>query len=124
MHARILVVDDEPAVASMLRLVLETYAYSVTVATSATEAVMRLNENEFDAVVTDMKMETDTSGYDVVRAAVAKAEKPAIIILTAFPLLARQWREAGAHAALAKPVHMDNLLRTVAELLEQRSAQR
>ncbi len=116
--------DDEPAVASMLRLVLETYAYSVTVATSATEAVMRLNENEFDAVVTDMKMETDTSGYDVVRAAVAKAEKPAIIILTAFPLLARQWREAGAHAALAKPVHMDNLLRTVAELLEQRSAQR
>jgi DNA-binding response OmpR family regulator len=43
-----------------------------------------------------------------------------IMILTAYPLLARDWRAAGADAVASKPCSMAKLLDTVAELLRQR----
>lgn len=124
MRSSILVVDDEPAVISMLKTVLETYGYTVSTAANAAEATTILSNAAFDLVITDMRMETDIAGYDVVRAAAARPEQPVIVILTAFPLLAQQWREAGAHAALAKPARMAELLETVGELLARRRTAR
>ncbi len=118
-HARILIVDDEPAVASMLKVVFETDGYRVVTAGSAAEALPLLGSETFDVLLTDMKMETDTAGYDVVHAARARSESTVILILTAFPLLAKDWRAAGADAALSKPANMMMLLKTVSELLEK-----
>ncbi len=118
-HARILIVDDEPAVASMLKVVFETDGYRFLTAGSAAEALPLLGSETFDVVLTDMKMETDTAGYDVVHAARARSQRSIILILTAFPLLAKDWRAAGADAALSKPANMMMLLKTVSELLEK-----
>ncbi len=116
---KILIVDDEEAVASMLKVVFETDGYDVVTAESATEALPLIGSKNFDVVLTDMKMETDTAGYDVVHAARARSERMIIVILTAFPLLAKDWRAAGADAALSKPSNMMVLLKTVSELLEK-----
>ncbi len=120
MHSRILIVDDEEAVASMLKVVFETDSYDVTTAASAAEALPLLGANSFEVVLTDMKMETDIAGYEVVRAARELSGRTVIIILTAFPLLAKDWRAAGADAALSKPTNMSVLLKTVSDLLEKR----
>jgi CheY-like chemotaxis protein len=81
-----------------------------------------LASDAFDAVLTDMRMETDTAGFDVVRAAAALPRRPPTVILTAYPLLAQQWREMGATAVLQKPIQMGNLLQTFDRLIAERKA--
>src|SRR6476661_3148914 len=92
----ILVVDDDASVLAMLRAVLENHGHQVTSAHSAADARQKLQSGSFDMVITDMRMESETAGFDVVRAARSKPDAPAIVILTAYPMLEKQWREAGA----------------------------
>lgn len=122
MAETILIVDDDDGVRSMLKLAFETHGYEVTAAASAAAAKKQLASASFDIVLTDMRMETDSAGFDVVRAASALPSPPPTIILTAYPLLAQQWREMGAAAVLQKPVQMTNLLNTVDRLLAQHRA--
>ncbi len=117
MGSAILIVDDDDGVRSMLKLAFEMHGYDVTTANSAHAAKALLASRSFDAVLTDMRMETDTSGFDVVQAAAALPQRPPTIILTAYPLLAKQWREMGATAVMQKPVQMGNLLQTFDKLL-------
>lgn len=119
---RILLVDDDAAVLSMVKTVLESQGYAVTTAASGFDGESKLVLGEFDMVLTDMKMETNLAGYEVVRAAVAKPNAPVVVILTAFPLLAQQWREAGAYAVFQKPFNVADLLATVDKLLSERRA--
>jgi CheY-like chemotaxis protein len=121
MKARLLIVDDEEVILSLLKTVLQSQGYSVTTAASGAEAKAMLAADEgFDLVITDMRMETETAGYEVVEVAVSRPTRPAIIIVTAFPLLAQQWRQAGADAVLTKPTRMPELLGLIASLLEKR----
>jgi len=120
MAGRILLVEDEAAVASSLKVVLETRGYTVVTAASTAQGTAALRFDTFDLVVTDMKMETTSSGYEVVRIAHSQPYQPMIMILTAFPILGQQWRTAGAHAMVSKPVATEELLRVVARLLALR----
>jgi len=121
MKARVLIVDDEEVILSLLKTVLQAQGYSVTTAVSGAEAKAALAANEgFDLVITDMRMETELTGYEVVATAVAQARRPAVVILTAFPLLAQQWRQAGADAVVTKPTRMPELLSLISDLLEKR----
>jgi CheY-like chemotaxis protein len=113
----ILVVDDDPSVLLMLRAVLESVGHTVTTATSAADARKQLSTGWFDLVVTDMRMESETAGFDVVRAARKRSEPPAIIILTAYPMLEQQWREAGAQASIMKGTPVAQLTRIIDEVL-------
>jgi DNA-binding NtrC family response regulator len=122
MAAAILIVDDDDGVRSMLKLAFEMHGWEVTAADSARAAKEQLASRSFDAVLTDMRMETDTAGFDVVRAATAQPHPPPTVILTAYPLLAQQWREVGAAAVLQKPVHVASLLDTMARILPQRKS--
>ena len=120
MPQRILLVEDEAAVASMLRMVLEVHDYEVEIAASARAGIETLRRGSFAVVITDMKMESETSGFEVARAAASHPDKPAVLILTGFPMLARDWKKAGAHAVLQKPAEMGRLLQSVRTLLEER----
>lgn len=99
---RALIVDDEDAILTMLKLVLESAAFQVETAHSAAQAQSCLQKGAFDVVLTDMRMETATAGYDVVRAARQLRPRPAIVILTAFPIAASEWRPSGADTLLIK----------------------
>jgi CheY-like chemotaxis protein len=120
MEMRILVVDDEEAVGSMMKIVFESDGYTVVTAASAAEAVGLLSTDSFQAVITDMKMESDTAGYDVVHAARALPNPPVIMILTGYPLPSQDWRATGVDAVVSKPSKMSQLIEIVAELLRKR----
>src|SRR5438105_7008061 len=117
MKRRILLVDDELAILLTLKAVLEINGFEVETATSAAEAKSKLKSAEYHMVITDMKMETEHAGYEVVRAARKQAYNPATAILTAFPTLGGEWQRQGAQSLLVKPVGTDDLLRQIEVLL-------
>ena len=117
MKRRILLVDDELAILLTLKAILEMHNFEVDTAASAKEAEKKLNGAEFDMVITDMRMEHETAGYDVIRAARAVAYNPATAILTAYPALGTDWKARGAQQLLVKPVNTQDLLRQIEALL-------
>jgi CheY-like chemotaxis protein len=99
---KILLVEDEEPIRRMLKTVLEMGDFSVETASSANEGIQSLKGASFDAVVTDLRMESPVAGYEVVRAAKALARKPLAVILTAFPVPPSDWKSAGADAMFTK----------------------
>ena len=117
MTRRILLVDDELAILLTLRAILEMNGFAVDTAASAKEASRKLANGVYEMVITDMRMESETSGYEVIRAARQQAYDPATAILTAYPSLGNEWKSKGAQSLLVKPVNMDELLRQIEALL-------
>lgn len=119
MKRRILLVDDELAILLTLKAILEINGFEVETAISAKEAIGKIKANAYDMVITDMKMETDRAGYEVVRAAKKADYNPATAILTAYPMLGTDWKQEGAQSMLVKPMNTDDLLRQIEVLLIQ-----
>lgn len=117
MMRRILLVDDELAILLTLKAVLEMNGFAVETATSAREAQQKLSSSSFEMVITDMRMENETSGFEVIRAARSQAYNPATAILTAYPNLGGDWMTAGAESLLVKPMNTGDLLRQIEALL-------
>jgi DNA-binding response OmpR family regulator len=124
MKRRILVADDELAILLTLKAILEIHGFEVDTAGSAKEAIVKLKNGNYHMVITDMKMEHDHSGYDVIRAAKKTGYDPATAVLTAFPMLGSDWKQAGAQSMLVKPMNTDDLLRQIEALLIQHEDQK
>ena len=118
---RILLVDDEPSILGLLKTVLELAAFQVETLSSAREAAPRLREASFDAVLTDMRMETPTAGYDIIRVARNLQPRPAIAILTAYPISPAEWKPSGADALFVKGTELMNLPEKLKALIKQRA---
>lgn len=117
MKRRILLVDDELAILLTLKAILEMHGFEVDTAASAKEAEQKLGKGVFEMVITDMRMETETAGYDVIRAAKQQSYDPATAILTAYPSLGTEWKNRGAQSLLVKPMNTADLLRQIEALL-------
>lgn len=117
MKRRILLVDDELTILLTLRAILEMNGFEVETAASAKEAEHKMRNGMFEMVITDMRMETETAGYDVIRAARQQTYDPATAILTAYPSLGDDWQNRGAQSLLVKPVNTHELLRQIENLL-------
>lgn len=118
MRRRILLVDDEVAVLLTLKAVLEISGFDVDTAASAREGVSRLHTHEYHMLITDMRMESDAAGVEVIRAARAAAYHPAVALLTAFPVAEEDWQEMGADRLLVKPMHTKILLQQIENLID------
>jgi DNA-binding response OmpR family regulator len=117
MKRRILLADDELPILLTLRAILEMHGFEVDTAISAREATRKMGEHVYHMIITDMVMEEQTSGYDVIRAARKQAYDPATAILTAHPMLGSDWHDQGAQSLLVKPVGTPDLLRQIEALL-------
>lgn len=117
MRRRILLVDDQPAILLTLKAVLEINDFEVETATSAREARSKLKSGLYHMVITDLRMENETAGLEVARAAKQSASRPAVAMLTAFPMPGSEWRDQGLDEMLVKPMNTENLLRQIEALL-------
>jgi DNA-binding NtrC family response regulator len=117
MKRRILLVDDELAILLTLRAVLEMNGFEVATASSAKEAERKMKDSVFEMVITDMRMEHETAGYEVIREAGRQPYDPATAILTAYPSLGNEWQLQGAHSLLVKPLNTPDLIRQLEALL-------
>ena len=114
---RILLVDDELVILLTLQAILEMNGYEVVTADSAAEAKLKLGAETFALVITDLKMEHERAGFDVVRFAREQSYRPAVAILTACPDLGSDWKEQGAETLLVKPTNTPELLESIEALL-------
>ena len=117
MKRRLLLVDDEPSIVATLKSILEIYGYAVETAFSAAGAIAMLRAARYDLVITDLRMEHDRSGFDVLEFARSTDYQPAVAILTAFPLLAQEWKPMGAQSLLLKPMRAAQLIRQIESIL-------
>jgi DNA-binding response OmpR family regulator len=117
MKRRILLVDDEVAILLTLKAVLEISGFEVETAASARDAKLKIRSNTYHMVITDMRMESDSAGIEVVHAAKKAAYNPAIAMLTAFPLPGSEAADEGADKMLVKPMNTQDLLRQIEALL-------
>ena len=122
MKRRILLVDDEVAILLTLKAVLEISGFEVDTAASAREAQSRLKKREYAMVITDMRMESDEAGREVIVAARTAAYHPAVALLTAFPMADEDWQGMGADKMLVKPMQVPSLIRDLEALLERHQA--
>ena len=117
MKRRILLVDDELAILLTLHAILEMNGFEVDTAASAREAERKLKNGTYEMVITDMRMGSETAGYEVIRMARQQPYDPATAILTAYPSLGNEWKIKGAQSLLVKPVNTEELLRQLEALL-------
>jgi two-component system response regulator AtoC len=110
MNARVLVVDDDPALCDFLAEALQKRGYAPGCCSSADEAMALLEKKDFDLVVTDLNL-GGTNGIALCeRIAAARPDVP-VVVLTAFGSIetAVAAIRAGAYDFLSKPVDLDTL---------------
>jgi CheY-like chemotaxis protein len=117
MPFHVLIVDDEPSILDTLKDILETREFEVSTAASANDAIRQLGQLAFDLVLTDMRMESSTAGYEVVRKATSLSPRPVVVILTAFPIPSIEWRASGADALYIKGGGIMRILDDLEQLL-------
>jgi DNA-binding response OmpR family regulator len=122
MKRRILLVDDEVAVLLTMKAVLEISGFDVDTAASAREGKSRLRTRTYDMVITDMRMESEEAGRDVIVAARTAPYHPAVALLTAFPVADDDWQNMGADKMLVKPMQTRALIQQIEKLLETHAA--
>ncbi len=120
---RILVVDDEEYVRTMMASTLERQGYEVHAAASGRQAVEMLDRYAFDLVLTDIVMQ-DGNGITLLDHAHARQPDLPVVMVTAVHdiSVAIDSMRRGAYDYLLKPFERDQLTSTVQRALEHRSA--
>lgn len=116
--ARVLLVDDDVTSRLTLKTVLEAGGYSVDSAASAAEAVGKLDQRQYELVLSDLQMESPKAGLKVLAHARLMDYKPATAILTTY----QNRRPNPRQAILIAPEDLPGLLSKVADLISQRAA--
>ncbi|MCI0370841.1 MAG: sigma-54 dependent transcriptional regulator [candidate division NC10 bacterium] len=116
----ILVVEDKPSMRRMLRETLEGAGYKVDEAADGEEALKKLSLNQYQLILTDLKLPRK-DGLAVLRAAREVASNLPVILMTAYGTVesAVQAMKDGAVDFLAKPFDSDYLLRLMERVLER-----
>jgi len=119
--AHILVADDEPNIRATINDVLRKYHVRVTLATTGAEAIECLCHDQFDLILSDIKM-PDKTGYDVFAAVHKRNTSTPVILMTGFGYdpnhsIVRASQE-GLQAVLFKPFKVEQLLVEIRKALQ------
>ena len=101
---RIMVIDDENIVGKRLKPALEKNGDLVETFEDARKAIERFNEEPFDIVVTDIRMD-EVDGLEVLEQVLARNQRTKVIIITGYATVevAREALAKGAFDFIAKP---------------------
>lgn len=118
---KILVVDDDLEMCEMLSDVFKGEGFYVTTTGDSLEALKMLKREEFDVLVTDLKMK-GLKGLDLLERVNKLAPMTPVIIITAFGTIesAIKAMKMGAYNYITKPFKMDEIILTVRKALETR----
>lgn len=110
----ILILDDEAIVLKRLKPALEKAGYEVETFTRSAEASDRVNEKDFDIVITDLKME-GIDGMQFLTRVKERSPSTEVIVITGFATMetAKESFRKGVFDFLAKPFKLGEILDTV-----------
>jgi DNA-binding response OmpR family regulator len=115
---KILVVDDDPDISMMLKLMLEYKGYSVTILDKAEDTIKALREDTISMVIIDMLL-SGVSGTDIckeIRENYNTAGFP-VLMISAHPNAKEICLEAGADDFISKPFDMHDILFKIGNLV-------
>ena len=127
MSARILIAEDDADLRDLLQDDLEDAGYETLVAIDGRAAIAHIERmrERIDLLITDMRM-PGLAGDELLNAVRTRRSEAPVIVITAFGSVeqAVEMVKAGAFQYLTKPFDSDDLLRAVADALEQSAPQR
>jgi DNA-binding NtrC family response regulator len=120
----ILIVDDEKDICMALNILLTKEGYAVKEAYNGEHALDRIKQENFDVIMTDIKMEK-MDGFEVLKQAQKISPETSVIMMTAFASVgsAVEAMRAGAADYITKPFINDEIRLTIRRLLQSRDLQ-
>lgn len=120
---RILVVDDDSGIGEMLQTLLEFYGFQVVVTEKPDKTEELIKAHDIDLVMLDMLI-SGVNGTDVcarLRKNEATEDIP-VLMMSALHDAGPKCKEAGADDFIAKPFEMEDLVRTINELIARQES--
>jgi response regulator RpfG family c-di-GMP phosphodiesterase len=120
-RSRILVVDDELTIRKLIQKRLEREGYDVSSADNAKDALQLFQDNSFDTVISDIRME-GMDGLELLKRLQDKRRDIPVIMVTGAPSLAtvQESITAGAYDYITKPIERETLINTVKRAVEKK----
>ncbi|RLI47225.1 response regulator [Candidatus Bathyarchaeota archaeon] len=117
---RILVVDDDDSIRTVLKAILEDEGYIVDLAENGKEAIEKSNIIFYNMALIDFKL-PDMDGTELLGAMKETTPKMIKIIITGYPTLQNAVNAVNEHADgyIIKPLNMENLLKTIKKHLKK-----
>lgn len=118
---RILVVDDEDVVCRFLKRLLAGHGHQVEMCLGGQDAIVKLEKDSFDLVITDLKM-PGVDGMGVLRKAKELDPFCEVVVITAYASVesAVEVMKLGAYDYISKPFNVDRISIVVDKALEKR----
>ncbi len=119
MPTKILLIDDDVAIAELMSMLLKTHGFEMSTASSGLEGIEYIKKNPANVVLLDLMM-PDMNGWDVCKAIRAFSNIP-VLVLSAIsdPAVVARVLDAGADDFLVKPVPSNVLVAHIKKMVRQ-----
>ncbi|WP_028950275.1 sigma-54-dependent transcriptional regulator [Sulfurihydrogenibium subterraneum] len=119
---KVLLIDDEESILKIIKTVLTKEGYEVDTAKSKSEALTKLNTNNYNLILSDYLLE-DGTGIEILEAFRKKDSITPFIIITAYGSIngAVEAVKKGANHYIPKPIDTDNLIKLIQFYKEKQS---
>ncbi|MBT0663354.1 sigma-54 dependent transcriptional regulator [Geobacter pelophilus] len=118
---KVLVVDDEAVIREGMKRILDGAGYAVETFASGYSAIERMQDHEFDLVITDLKM-PGMNGIEVLKSIKILQPEVPVILITGYAAIdnAIESMKSGAADYIPKPFTPDEILAKAAKAIEER----
>ena len=118
---RILVVDDQESMRTLLQDMLEVIGYDVTLAEGGEQALTHVNSSSFDLVLSDLNM-PGMDGAALLKAIKASWPELPVIIITGYGTFHTEKRvmKEGASGYISKPCTLSKIEKTISSVLSHK----
>lgn len=117
---KVLLIDDDQAACELLKEIFEEHGWQAKIACKPSDAYKLAENIAFDLVVSDINLQAETSGLDLLRNLRTKCP---VILITAFGSLEAsiEAQREGAWELLSKPFNFEDLLKAAERAIKSRS---
>ena len=118
---KILIVDDHENTRFTLSMILKKEGFKLTEAESGQNAIQLINQENFDIVITDLKMEK-VDGFEILNHVKRVSSDTEVIVITAYASIdtAVKAMKLGAYDYISKPFKREEIILNINKVLEKR----
>lgn len=116
----ILTVDDEPEIAEMLQMAIESIGYSATAVTDPRKAISELETDKYALLITDLGM-PHPNGWDLAQKAKERGIPAILLTGWGYEYEGQNLNDKGVMAVISKPVKIDQLKEAITVVIASKT---